>query len=90
MIGIPHKTWGEQVHAIVVPRPGSAVSAEELRDHAHQTIAGYKVPKSFEFRSEPLPLSGALKPLKRELRQQHIERTEPGDHRPEDHGAAAP
>ncbi|MHB1510631.1 MAG: class I adenylate-forming enzyme family protein [Acidimicrobiales bacterium] len=90
VIGIPHKTWGEQVHAVVVPRPGSAVSAEELRDHARQTIAGYKVPKSFEFRSEPLPLSGALKPLKRELRQQHIERTEAEAHGAEDHGAAAP
>ena len=32
-------------------------------------IAGYKVPKSVEFRAEPLPLSGAMKVLKRELRE---------------------
>ena len=31
-------------------------------------IAGYKVPKSYEFRSEPLPRSAAGKILKRELR----------------------
>jgi long-chain acyl-CoA synthetase len=69
VIGIPHPTWGEQVHAVVVPRPGAAVTAEELQDHARKTIAGYKVPKSIELRSEPLPLSGALKPLKRDLRR---------------------
>jgi len=32
------------------------------------TVARYKVPKSVEFRAEPLPLSGAMKPLKRDLR----------------------
>jgi long-chain acyl-CoA synthetase len=68
VIGIPHKTWGEQVHAIVVLRAGATVTAEELQASCRDQIAGYKVPKSFEFRSEPLPLSGALKILKRELR----------------------
>lgn len=76
VIGIPSETWGEQVHAIVVLHPGATVTAKELQEHAHQTIAGYKVPKSIELASEPLPLSGALKPLKRELRRQHIARTQ--------------
>ncbi|HEV8065824.1 MAG TPA: AMP-binding protein [Acidimicrobiales bacterium] len=75
VIGIPHETWGEQVHAVVVLRPGARASAEELQLHARRTIAGYKVPKSIEFRQGPLPLSGALKPLKRELRQAYIDRT---------------
>jgi len=77
VIGIPHETWGEQVHAVVVPHPGAEVTVEELQAHARRTIAGYKVPKSIEFRSEPLPLSGTLKPLKRELRQQHLDRVQP-------------
>ena len=34
-------------------------------------IAGYKVPKTVELREEPLPLSGAMKVLKRELRAPH-------------------
>ena len=42
---------------------------DELRAWARERIAGYKVPKSIEFRAEPLPLSGAMKVLKRELRQ---------------------
>jgi acyl-CoA synthetase (AMP-forming)/AMP-acid ligase II len=68
VIGIPHEVWGEQVHAIVVLNVDASVTEEDIKDHARSTIAGYKVPKSLEFRTEPIPLSGALKPLKRELR----------------------
>ena len=73
VIGIPHEVWGEQVHAIVVLKEGMSATAEELIEHARRSIAGYKVPKSVEFRTEPLPLSGALKPLKRELRRPYWE-----------------
>ena len=73
VFGIPHPTWGEQVHAVVVPREGATVTEDEIKEHARQAIARYKVPKSVEIRDEPLPLSGALKPLKRELRRRHWE-----------------
>lgn len=69
VIGIPHDVWGEQVHAIVVLRTGATATAEEIQAHVREAIAGYKVPKSVEFRMEPLPLSGAMKILKRELRE---------------------
>jgi len=69
VIGIPHDIWGEAVHAIVVRHSGADASEEEIISHARETIAGYKVPKSVEFRKEPLPLSGAMKVLKRELRE---------------------
>jgi long-chain acyl-CoA synthetase len=68
VIGVPHPVWGEAVHAIVVPRPGAAPTEEEIKAHVRSQLAGYKVPKTVELRSEPLPLSGAMKPLKRELR----------------------
>jgi long-chain acyl-CoA synthetase len=74
VIGIPHDMLVEQVHAIVVLHPGASASEDEIRAHARQTIGGYKVPKSVEFRCEPLPLSGALKPLKRELRRPYWEK----------------
>ena len=73
VIGIPHPTWGEQVHAIVVPRPGAEVTEDDLKEHARAQIAGYKLPKSVELRAEPLPLSGAMKVLKRELRRPYWE-----------------
>jgi long-chain acyl-CoA synthetase len=73
VIGIPSDVWGEQVHAVVVLKDGMGATAEELMAWARKSIAGYKVPKSIEFRTEPLPLSGALKPLKRELRRPYWE-----------------
>ncbi len=68
VIGIPNELWGEQVHAVVVRSAGAAVTESEIIEHARVSIAGYKVPKSVEFRDEPLPLSGAMKVLKRALR----------------------
>ncbi|CAG2156475.1 long-chain-fatty-acid--CoA ligase [Cupriavidus numazuensis] len=67
VIGVPHDKWGEAVHAVVVVRAGMALGAEEVRRYCRKFIAGYKVPKTVEFR-EALPLSGAGKVLKRELR----------------------
>jgi long-chain acyl-CoA synthetase len=68
VIGIPDDRWGEAVHAVVVLKPDVAANEDDLKSHARERIAGYKLPKSIEFRDEPLPLSGALKVLKRELR----------------------
>jgi len=68
VIGIPSAQWGEAVHAIVVPAEGVTLTEEEIVAHAKERIAGYKVPKSVEFRTEALPLSGAMKILKRDLR----------------------
>jgi acyl-CoA synthetase (AMP-forming)/AMP-acid ligase II len=72
VIGLPDRLWGERVHAVVVARPEVAVPTEdELRDHVRSLIAGYKVPRSIEF-ADALPVSGAGKILKRELRDRHL------------------
>ena len=68
VIGIPSDEWGEAVHAVVVCKPGAAVPSGELIAHCKTQIAGYKCPRSIEFR-EALPLSGAGKILKTVLRQ---------------------
>ncbi len=73
VIGIPSDKWGEAVHAIVVLHHGMKAPAEELIEYARQFLAGFKVPKSVEFQDGPLPLSGAFKPLKRELRRGYWE-----------------
>jgi long-chain acyl-CoA synthetase len=80
VIGIPHDVWGEAVHAIVVLKPDATATEDELVAHVRERIAGYKVPKSIEFRTEPLPLSGALKVLKRELRAPYWEGKERSVH----------
>jgi long-chain acyl-CoA synthetase len=69
VVGMPDEIWGQRVHGIVVLAPDAVSTTEEqLAAHAKQTIAGYKVPKTWELRTDPLPVSGAGKPLKRELR----------------------
>ena len=73
VFGIPSEQWGEQVHAVVVPKPDAEADAASLIAFCKERIAGYKCPRSVEIRSEPLPLSGAGKILKRELRQPYWE-----------------
>ena len=51
----------------------TATEEEPWIAHVRLSIAGYKTPKSVEFRAEALPLSGALKIVKRELRAPYWE-----------------
>ena len=69
VIGIPSEQWGETVHAVVMRKPGVEVTAEDIIGFCKERIAGYKCPRSVDFRDTPLPLSGAGKVLKRELRE---------------------
>ena len=69
VIGVPDEKWGEAVHAIVVPRAGKPVTADGVIAHCHGLIAGYKCPRGVTIRSEPMPISGAGKILKTELRK---------------------
>ncbi|WKG05621.1 long-chain fatty acid--CoA ligase [Mycolicibacterium sp. HK-90] len=69
VIGIPDPKWGESIHAVIVPRTGADLTAQDVIAHCGAVIAGYKCPRSVEFRDTPLPLSGAGKVLKRELRE---------------------
>jgi acyl-CoA synthetase (AMP-forming)/AMP-acid ligase II len=71
VIGIPSEEWGESVHAIVILNEGGKLTEVEIIAHCRERIAGYKCPKSVEFRFEPFPLSGANKVLKTELRKPH-------------------
>lgn len=68
VIGIPSEKWGETVHAIVVPKPDAQLTQQQVIDHCRGLIAHYKCPTSVEFRTDPLPLSGAGKVLKLDLR----------------------
>ncbi|MBB63729.1 MAG: fatty-acid--CoA ligase [Waddliaceae bacterium] len=73
VIGVPDEEWGERVHAVVVPKAKKELSADELIDYCRGKIAGYKVPRSVTFRDTALPLSGAGKVLKTELRKEYQE-----------------
>ena len=72
-IGIPSEQWGETVHAVVMRRPGASVTPEEIIAFCKERIAGYKCPRSVKIQDEMLPMSGAGKILKRDLRAPYWE-----------------
>jgi fatty-acyl-CoA synthase len=74
VIGVPHEKWGEVGKACVVLKPDATAQSateEELIAFMQDNLARYKVPKSVEFLTE-LPISGAGKILKRELRERFL------------------
>ena len=71
VIGVHDDDWGERVHAVVRLQEGAAPDDAGLIAHCRDRIAGYKLPRSFVYLSDPLPLSGAGKILKTELRKPH-------------------
>jgi acyl-CoA synthetase (AMP-forming)/AMP-acid ligase II len=67
VFGIPSQDWGEAVHAVVVPRPGTSPSEQDVISFGREHLAGYKIPRSVSFAGE-LPRTGSGKVLKRLLR----------------------
>lgn len=68
VIGRPHPVWGEAVHAVVTLRAGAGVSPEELIAFLRPRIAGFKIPRSYDFVAS-LPLTSSGKISKVELRR---------------------
>lgn len=69
VIGLPDENWGERVHAVIQLRPEAEAAQEPIAAHVKTLIAAYKCPRSFTLQRDPLPLSGAGKILKADLRQ---------------------
>jgi O-succinylbenzoic acid--CoA ligase len=63
----PHALWGEAITALVVPRKGARVDQASLRAHCLRRLAGYKVPKAFEF-VDALPRTESGKVRRADLR----------------------
>jgi long-chain acyl-CoA synthetase len=68
VFGVPHAEFGESLMAVVQPRPGAALTVDELRELAAARLASYKVPRAFELR-ESLPRDESGKIFKRVLRE---------------------
>jgi O-succinylbenzoic acid--CoA ligase len=66
-VGRADADWQEAITAVVVVREGAEIDADDLRRHCAGALAGYKVPKRFEFVPE-LPRTRTGKLLRRALR----------------------
>jgi acyl-CoA synthetase (AMP-forming)/AMP-acid ligase II len=69
LIGLPHKTLGEEPAAVVQLAPGTAASEQDLQDWVRARLAAFKTPVRIAFLAEPLPRNANGKILKSELRR---------------------
>ncbi len=72
-IGIPDEKSGEAIKLFVVTKPGESLTKEQVMQHMHDNVTGYKRPKSVEFR-DSLPTTNVGKILRRELRDQELKK----------------
>ena len=70
VIGVPDEKWGEAVKAVVVLKPGTVVTGEELVEFCKERLTHYKAPWSVDFVDE-LPKTGTGKIAKRVLKEKY-------------------
>ncbi len=67
-IGVPHPTWGEQIHAVVVAVPGAEIDESDVLAFCAEQLADYKRPRGMTVVDE-LPMTATGKVRKNELRE---------------------
>jgi long-chain acyl-CoA synthetase len=72
VFGIPDEEYGEAICAVVLPQAGQCLSEQDVKSYLRGQMAGYKVPKKVEFRSD-LPREDSGKIFKRKLREPYWE-----------------
>lgn len=70
VFGIPDPEFGEKLFGVIQCLPDTRVTADELIGHLKPHLAGFKIPRTFEFR-DALPRDDAGKIYKRKLRDPH-------------------
>ena len=68
LVGIPHRTLGEEPAAVVYLAPGAQAGEAELKAFVAARLAGFKVPVRIAFSDTTLPRNANGKILKNELR----------------------
>jgi fatty-acyl-CoA synthase len=70
VVAAPDETWGEIPAAIVVRKPGSKLTSDELIEFLKARLGKFKLPRIIAFSDEPLPKTGTGKIRKLVLREQ--------------------
>ncbi|MFN3858570.1 MAG: class I adenylate-forming enzyme family protein [Caulobacter sp.] len=69
LVGLPHKTLGEEPAAVVTLKPGASATEQELRAFVADRLAAFKVPVKVAFWHETLPRNANGKIMKPEVRK---------------------
>ncbi|KAJ3339593.1 hypothetical protein HDU93_008010 [Gonapodya sp. JEL0774] len=83
VIGVPHRTLGEEVAAVVRVKPAfvGKVTAQDIIKHCRSHIAPFKVPVFVDLWTDALPSTESGKVLKRELKGQIAAKKEAADNK---------
>lgn len=73
VVAAPDPKWGEVPAAVVVRKPGSALSSDELLEFLKLRLGKFKLPRLIDFQEEPLPKTGTGKIRKLVLREKFWE-----------------
>jgi acyl-CoA synthetase (AMP-forming)/AMP-acid ligase II len=73
VVSAPDEKWGETVQAVVRLMPDATADAAELETFCRERLSGYKLPRGFDFVTEPLPKSPNGKVLRRVVREKYWE-----------------
>ncbi len=68
VFGIPDEEYGERIAAVIEPRDGACLTADDVLAHLRPRLANYKLPSRIEFRAD-LPREDSGKIFKRKLRE---------------------
>ena len=71
VVGVPDAFFGEELLAVVIPKPGEQLSERELRTYCKGQISHQKIPRYFQFVTS-YPLTGSGKVQKFVLRENAI------------------
>jgi fatty-acyl-CoA synthase len=78
VIGVPDERYGEELMAWIIPRPGTSLSQEAVREFCQGKIARYKIPRYVKFvDSFPMTVTGKVQKFK--MRETAIEELELGE-----------
>jgi len=72
VVGLPSQRWGEELAAVIRLRNDASATAEAIRSHCGEHLAGFKVPEHIVFADEPLARNAVNKLLKAEIRQTYF------------------
>ena len=72
VIGVPSKKYGEEVMACIVPKEGSEITEEEIKDLVRTHMARHKAPKYVAF-MDAFPMTASGKIQKFRLREWAVE-----------------
>ena len=73
IIGLPHRMLGEEVAAVIEPRPNHTIDAAEIQAFVATRLARFKAPTRVMVADGPLPRTATGKVLKRDLKQRYAD-----------------